>query len=113
MSRPFVSAPRKNFSCQVGPIGTPSSDTTSVFLPSIVILSVRWFLYGSVPATWSAYSGAARHIPTSTTNSARKTSAVLFRLSLRSASRHGPSPATDVPPALAGIAAGTSSAKSA
>ena len=46
MSRPFVSAPRKNSPFHVGPIGMPSSDTTFVSFPSITIVSVRWFLYG-------------------------------------------------------------------
>ena len=35
--------------------------TTSTCLPSTVILSVMWPLYGSVCATCSAYSGADRH----------------------------------------------------
>ena len=36
-SRPFPSAPRKNSDCQVGPIGMPSSETTSVGLPSTTV----------------------------------------------------------------------------
>ena len=52
-SRPLLSAPRKNWSLQVGPIGLPSRSTTSVGLPSIVILSERWFSSGVVSATCS------------------------------------------------------------
>jgi len=35
---------------QVGPIGTPSSEMTSVGSPSMTIWSVRWFSSGPVPA---------------------------------------------------------------
>ena len=51
-----------------------------------------WPLYGSVWATCSAYSGAARHMPTSTTNSPANTSAVRLRRSRRSARRDGGDP---------------------
>ena len=94
MSRPLVSAPSRNWPCQVGPIGTPSSETTFVFLPSTRIVSVRWFLYGSVPAGPLAQSGAARHIATTTRNSTPNAIAVLLRLSRRNASRHGLTPWT-------------------
>ena len=51
MSRPLVSAPRKNLACQVGPIGTPSGATTSFFFPSMVIWSVMWLADSVVLAT--------------------------------------------------------------
>src|SRR4051794_9765491 len=112
MSRPFVSAPRKKRPCHVGPIGLPSGETTSFFFPPTVTVSVRWFLYGSVWATWFAHRGAARHPATITTKSAPKASAALLRRSRRKASRHGPRPATLARFASSSNAAGPSRANS-
>src|SRR3954470_16906396 len=112
MSRPFVSAPRKKRPRHVGPIGLPSGDTTSFFFPPTVTVSVRWFLNGSVWATWFAHRGAARHPATITTKSAPKASADLLRRNRRSASRHGPRPATLARFASSSNAAGPSRANS-
>src|SRR4051794_6940763 len=112
MSRPLVSAPRKKRPCHVGPIGLPSGDTTSLVFPPTLTVSVRWFLNGSVCATWSAQRGAARHIPTITTKRAPKTRADLLRRRRRSASFQGPRPATLARFASSSNAAGPSRANS-
>ena len=92
MSRPLLSAPRKKWSLQVGPIGLPSRSTTSVSLPSIMTLSERWFSSGVVSAIWLAQSGAARQAATTSTKTTPAASATLSRRSRRQVRRQGPSP---------------------
>ena len=95
MSRPLPSAPRKNLPSALrycGPIGTPSSPTTLIDLPSTLIVSVRCPELGPVCATLSAQSGAATHTPTSRTKTKPNSSAILLRRSLRRPSFHGPRP---------------------
>src|SRR5215204_292560 len=97
MSRPLRSAPRKNLPSALshcGPIGTPSSPTTFVSLPSTLMTSDRWLAVAVVFATLSAQSGAAAHEATSNTKMSPNSSATLLRRSLRRPSFHGPRPCT-------------------
>ncbi len=101
MSRPLASAPRKKRPWNVGPIGMPSNDTTSVSLPSIRIWSDRWFVNGPLSATWFAQRGAARQAARMKMRVASEMRPAQLRRIARQACRHTPAAAEDgtAPPA--------------
>src|SRR3954466_7009230 len=99
-SRPWLSAPRKQFDCHVGPIGVspsfsgpPPCCSTSTSLPSTTVVPLRLFANGSVCAMCSAYSGAAKLTTTISANRASAPSATLLRRRRRPARRQGLLPA--------------------
>ena len=53
-SRPLPSAPRKYWLCHVGPVGTPSKETTWTSLPPMFSVSAMRWRFGVVSATWPA-----------------------------------------------------------
>src|SRR5215218_8973977 len=92
-SRPLPSAPRKYWPCQVGPVGTPSKETTWTSSPPMFSVSaIRWRLC-VVCATWSAYTGASSAMAMSRMKRTPNASAVRLRRSRRQARRQGPMPA--------------------
>src|SRR4051794_31504699 len=79
-------------------MGRPVELTTSVFLPLMTTDPLTLLSVGPMCAMRCAYTGASRHIATSTRKSAPDASATLLRRSRRAASRYGPTPATGGPP---------------